>query len=544
MALEIEYPPAEGGCFGTKEPYEVKVTVDNPDYITVGAKERYRFQFGTQPAVGDSMAITLTSPALVVNIDFTTEVAAETQPIDFPTHINIPAPTGGQTTEHWIDNVLVPFLLGIEGLDGYDLFRSGSNYINLLAKEEASNRVTSLSATGFTGSGSHLTSGIAQSIDESYFVKMQILMTEQQSTGYYNLISPWFYYRPEIVSGDAIVKVNIEDVLDGMMKELDVVANESTSSTVLYSARNWRIRTAEYVQGGEDAFFVYSSKSATLVKGGRRFLDNASTIISTQFKFDFITLREDPWVDRRLSDWLYFFEPDTESGQTLRMRATVKGAWGTSAGLSVTTITPGQVGKIHRVPAGYDQLGLQSLLGDEEPIYYDIAIHYQDGTTLGDEVIGPFRFYVNPESETRMGLHYFNFLGLMEAQVLDAPVEFVNAWENNVAMLAKPQNAVSAGSGMEVHKERALQSFHQLQANVNTGPLSARNWIAAQDVLNSERVWLVNLQGDGGRLAAMIQKGSEKMTPYSVDGVNFHGLGFSIKLNKEKGNSVPERLIS
>ena len=68
------------------------------------------------------------------------------------------------------------------------------------------------------------------------------------------------------------------------------------------------------------------------------------------------------------------------------------------------------------VPCGYDQLNLQALLGDEEPYYYDIEIYKQVSGVITDVIIEAFRFYVNPESDTRMGLHYYNFAGLMEAQ--------------------------------------------------------------------------------------------------------------------------------
>lgn len=537
MGLTIEFD--ENSIRASREPFYIKAIAEIEEYVVAGKAERWRVVFSEIPAIDDSMSFTIDTR--IFNVEFTNPAIPGGQPSSFPETILCPSASSGTIAE-FLDNNLIPILQSAQAFDDYTIFRSGTNGLNFLAIQHAQNRISGFSATGFSATESHLTDGEFDVLDPEYYVKAQVMMTKTQNSGVFDLASPWLYFKPQIKGSDAYVDFEISEVLDGMMENVDLVNIFSSSATVLESCRDYYIRICEHYGDNATDIPCHITDKFKLLKGGRRSGDYSA--IEAEYVGKFLTLRQNPYVDRRMNDWLYFFEQNQTAGETFKMRATVKGVWGTSTGANYTTITLDGGTSIHKVPCGYNQLGLQALLGDEEPMYYDIEIYKFEGGVIGDLVIDAFRFYVLPESDTRMGLHYFNFLGLMEAQSLDAETVYANAWNKEAVMISKPREGTVYGSGKEVHKERSIQSSQQMELTVNTGPLSPANWVAAQDIMLSERVWFVNLNEVQERVAAQVVKGSEKMVPYSQNGVNHHSLAFKIQFNQEKGNSVPAAITT
>jgi hypothetical protein len=339
------------------------------------------------------------------------------------------------------------------------------------------------------------------------------------------------------------VNVNISDQLTSLINTHDVPAsNNQTWAPLAASVRKFIVRYGEFYGASSAGLYIKSTPAVRCFNGGRRFGDNAASIWNT-YKNKFITNRKDAWVDKRLYDWLYFMEPDIDTTH-MCVRIIVQYT-GFDSGYTTDIIPKGNIGRVIRIPIGLEQTSVDESNIYNDPEYYTVAVYKSDaaGIPTGDPIVEPLTFYVLPQSDTATGIQYFNFMGLMETQVLDSEIVMDNNWDRELSAV-ETFTSVTSMETEDTHRERSTSIEQQIEISCNTGALTRHNWIAAQDILLSERVWYINPNSGSERMAAQIVPGSESMVPFSTEGVSVHTLSFKITLNKENTNSVPVQLVN
>lgn len=542
MALEIVSPSTieTVSHLAAKEAHGIKIEIDNDAVISSGAQERLRIIFNENP--GSPSDITWTVLGQPGHIEFVSAVPTS-QPPTFPDESECRNATG-LTLADWIDTHLIPHFRSIEAFDAYDIFRSSTNAINFRRTIAAANAIE-FTSPGFDATIAHLVNGVAPTVDPNYFVRLQIMVSDDQEGDFLGTRSPWLYLKPELAAGTAPkVDVNISDVLTSMVNSYDIPASNNQSwGLITQSVKKFIVRYGEYYGDNPQFKQIFSTPLVRCFNGGRLFGDRALDVWNT-YKNKFITNRHQPWVDKRLPDWLYFMEPDIDTATHMCVRFLVQYT-GYDTSYTTDIIPKGNIGRVLRVPCGIEQVGV-----DESNIYndvefYSVAVYASNsaGVPTGDPVVGPFLFNVIPHSDTATGIQYFNFMGLMETQVLDSEIEQGIEWDRELSTV-ETFTSVTDMETEDTHRHRASSIEKQTEIACSTGALTRRNWMAAQDILLSERIWYVNPNSGVERMAAQIVPGSDSMIPFSNNGESVHALAFKITLNKENTNSTPVQLIN
>lgn len=539
MALSIQDSPfADNTHIAAKEPLGLRLVVDNPTVISAGTKERLRVTFDTFPTAGTGMGWSCLGQN--GNVEFVS--GTPSYPPSFPDDSECAAYVSDIAS--WIDDALIPYFRSIVVFDAYDIFRSGTNAINFQRRIAAVNGVSITSTTGFTTTNTHLATGAAPIVPEDYFIRLQLLMSADQDGGFFSEKSPWYTLRPQLIPGTGvIVNTELSEVLQSMMQKVDVVPYNNTSwSPINDSVRKIICRYGEYYGDYANYMPVFSEREVRCFNGGRVMGDSAS--IWNTYKSKFITNRAEVWTDRRLSDWLYFMEPDLEGATQMVVRITCEYS-DESIGINTDVIPAGEIGRVIRIPVGFEQVGFTEdpMYGD--PQYYIVEVYKGNGSGIpdgGDPIVQAFKFWILPDSDTVTAVQYINFMGLMETQVLDSNVQMNSEWERELSSVETFTTAL-AMPDYSTHRERANSIQNQIEIECNTGALTRRNWYAAQDIIMSERVWYVNPNSDTKRLAAQVVPGGESINPFSTEGVSAHPFSFKIVLNKQNTNSVPDQLV-
>lgn len=548
MAIEISSPSTIESVshLASKEPHGILFSVDNAAIILPGTQERLRIIFDSNPTAPSGIGWTLGDSSGYIEFVAT---APTSQPVSFPDDSECLHVTG--TLTEWIDDVLIPFFRSMAVFDSYDVFRSGTNAINFRGILPAANNLSFGAPTGFSATIAHLVTGVDPIVSEDYFMRMQIMISDDQEGDFFGTRTPWFYLKPELIPTEGSqVHIEISDILRSLMDSYDLPAyNNATWSPIASSVRKVILRYGEYYGVNANSLEIKSTPKIRVFNGGRRFGDNYADIWNT-YKNRFITNREDAYVDKRLADWLYFMEPDIEEATHMCVRMIVQYT-GFDSGYTTDIIPKGNTGRVIRIPIGLVQIGVDesNIYNDAE--YYTVAVYKSDaaGVPIGDPIITPLKFYVLPISDTATGVQYFNFMGLVETQVLDSEIVMANKYDRELSTVETFETVVQKES-FDTHRQNSTAIEQQIEISCNTGALSRKNWIAAQDIFLSERVWYVNPNsGDPStpqmkRMAAQIVPGSEATIPFSNNGVSVHTLSFKMILNKENANSVPDQLVN
>lgn len=521
----IDNDPCGTKIVGTKDPIVLRLIGDSA-IITPASPEKRLVTFISNPGVGDSMSYSVNG--ITGTINFVSSVSTPGQ--------ECAVIGGSQTLTQWITDNLIPVLLMQPAFDGFEFSVGGpSSTLTIYSLEDADYDIT-ITHTGYTATTT-TEEGTPIELSPDYYLKVQVQMTSDQSNTVFPIRSPWLYFKPQIVNGEAVVEQDLKEIADSLFQEIDIPDEAGQSNAAcFYSVRKMRIACVEYYADSEDTNYITYTATCRVVKGGRKFGDGDITI-EEEYDGKFLTLRKDVYTDKRMYDWLYFQQPLLSVGTKLWVRTSTLYDDGNWVDRDTQQITSTSENRITRIPCGFDQLQLNLFTGT--PVAYKVSIIRTTSSNIYiEDVIEPIQFTLLDESDYVAGIHYQNCFGFIEAIVLNGSAQFMAKHSRDLENTMLPFE-----STRDVHRQIAFNVVNQFEIDTTTGPLSKRGWLAAMDIHLSKRIWFVWVQGKNFRHPVQLVPGDAAIPVFNPDGGGTAQLPLKLRFTPERTNSIRYQII-
>lgn len=443
---------------------------------------------------------------------------------------------GGQALANWIETRFFQVLREIPAFDDWGFSFSGPSSTIDMNKTVEDNTSLSFTATGFTISTPVGVTGQPADIAEDYYLRLKIQLNRSYSDPVFNENSPWHYFRfSRQISPTAVTFIqDISRIVDEMIGDYDVWDEEDDDSIFIANAsvRRGFVKVQEYIGGQGVQPFLTVSNMITFVKGGRQPFSRIDSFIDA-YKGKFLTNRNNMFVDRRMSDWLYFIRPDLAVGQNLRIRTILYKDYGLTATIDSTNLQNFAAGSVVRIPCGLNQLhnGLHP-----DTVAYSIGI-IQTGPNGTDYIIEPLMFYVRPESDYVSALQYFNTFGFLESILLEGNIRAIQEWDR------KSEYVDVLNPDKSSHTEIGYEIAQELIFECSTAPLSKEGWSASSDIGVSKKHFWVNIQNKNIRHAVVLEKGKSEIGAFNPDGNGYASIPMKLRFPITESNSIATNLL-
>ncbi len=434
-----------------------------------------------------------------------------------------------QTLQQWIDESLLPAL------------NSASAFENAFYFTRSASRVVCW-AKGYNAAGLDYTPNISGTIDMSVFsdvpgeeapaeqevrLEARVHVSSQLTSGAY-VSTPWLGYSMELDGAGASLTHDFSAVFNDLIDSMDRHGGGANYRRPVLSVRKGYVQFR--VVANDTESFYCRSNTINILKGGREANDQGVSYLTTYVgsgstgPTSFLTARrKELWTHRRVLDYLSFHTRwNTGNTNNVLVKATVMYTNGNSFGDTLMDIpaTELQYHQVITIPAGFDQLNLESISPGDTPYKYELAVE-MNGVTALKQV-----YRLLADTDTGATLIYHNDFGMPEGVWCEGVREVSVKHKRDMIAVAKP-----TGSLTDWLEEVSHSRARQASVSLSTTALVAADWNGQLAMLNSKQLWL-RLDGATRDYPVQLVPGEVSTRAVSWDADNARAIVVEVMLNK------------
>lgn len=512
MAITINSFPA--GIAFSRNPIVLEASSDA--YVnTAGVKAKWRITFDSN--MGNADTLTMESPIMGSSVVLTGATPAN----DFGEVL----PLSTETLAEWIDNNFLPALRENTKIDSnYEVYRSG-NFALLEAREFG----VDYNFSTFTASGFSITlftvAGVDEDVEADFFLRVRVCVSTNFTSGLFTQKSEWLFFKPD-AAGE--LSVDLSKIADKLLSDLDDYSIVVGYGAPAKSQRKMYVQVGEYYGSTPDALHTETTSTITLVKGGTHYLHEYIGIWGAGAKW--VTNRRRIPLGLTDYDWVYFLY---RKAGTTGMKVMAKAYYtdNTDATLTYQTDTTSTDYDVKRVPINFTSLGLNALNPSKTCYKYEIWLAYMSGATVSDTITVD----VVPSVEASRMMYYYNTFGMIEGLLCTGVRRREREYKRERSLT---RMAPGADYNNQPETDYGIESRDAI--TLNSHPLLEHDFLAASELFNSKKFWLVQFSTEYG--IAIVPS---NLIPGSIDhpwtsktGEMYKSLEVKLQLPLESNNSI------